>query len=706
MSTPQPDLPGNQRYDETEAFRALYEVAVASSGVLEPSKLASLLVTRLANLIDHPSLSAMLYWWRADAGILEGLASSDGREEKPIKPGEGVNGICFESGEALLLDDYASWDQALPWAVQRGTKSVAGFPLKINDRVIGVLGIRVLHSPLHFDDRIQRLASLMAALVGPALEAAELHARLEAAGTELNRKNEELERASRHKSEFLANMSHELRTPLSAIIGFADLLLDGADGDLSPDQFEDVSQIQVSGRHLLGLINDILDLSKIEAGRMTLELEVITIEPIVNQIVAALQPLAESKKLALVADLQAGSDQLVADPTRVRQVLTNLVSNAIKFTAEGSVTIRCERLDHELEISVTDTGIGIPTESIDRIFEEFVQADSSTSRRYGGTGLGLSISRRLIEMQGGSLGVDSALGEGSKFWFRLPVGPKSQTPSGSPEAILGAHFNGWRSQTHDLVLCIDDEESTRRVIVRRLQEADYQTVEASGAEEGLKLAKELHPAAITLDIMMPAMDGWTVLASLKADPLTKDIPVVIVSIVDGKEMAVELGASGYLAKPFTAKELVGSLRRVLPTLAGTSILCVDDEAAARTLLTRGLRQSKASVRVVESAAEAVLEIQREMPDAVVCDLTMPGMTGFELIGWIRQQPHLALMPVIVVSNRELSDEEIESLQGRIDRFIWKPDLRPGDLPATVRQAIGHLTTRPPIRTSIPAERMP
>ena len=503
----------------------------------------------------------------------------------------------------------------------------------------------------------------------------------------LREMNDQLRQASLVKSQFLANMSHELRTPLSAIIGFSDLLLEGVDGPLSPEQSDDIAEIRNSGGSLLGLINDILDLSKIEAGRMAIEIGRVEVADLVENVISSLRPLADQKGLRLDVQLDPAVHGLRADEIRARQVLTNLLANAIKFTAAGSVTVTSKAVLGEVEISVVDDGIGISAEAREVIFEEFRQADGSTTRQYGGTGLGLAICRRLIELQAGSIGVESELGAGSRFWFRLPAADRTSVAETGPTAGAESRFAG--SQTRDLVLVVDDEKSLRDLIVRRLAEAGFNTAEAASADEAVRLARELHPAAMTLDVMMPGADGWSVLDRVRRDPSLRDIPIIVVSIVEGREIALELGAFDYLSKPVDRLELLSSLERALPRLEGADILCVDDEPGSVDVVRRTLLAAGCTVRVAESGEEGLAAVDRAVPDAMFVDLMMPGMNGFELVARLRSRERLRGVPIIVLTAKELTPDDRATLSTHVDRIVAKSELRSADLCATVRQALGY-----------------
>jgi len=516
----------------------------------------------------------------------------------------------------------------------------------------------------------------------------------------LRETNTELRDASQLKSEFLARMSHELRTPLSAIIGFSEILLEGIDGELNTAQHEDVQLVNESGHSLLNLINDILDLSKVESGKMTLAAEPLDLAEMTLGVLQALKPLAQSRNLEVSSELPAGLPPALGDAVRVKHVITNLVANAIKFTREGSVCVRAETLDDKLRVSVEDTGIGIKAEALAFIFDEFRQAESGTTRDFGGSGLGLAIARKLVELHGGSIGVESEPGKGSRFWFTLPLASAASARATLPDLPVfdaGARVPG---QTTDLVLVIDDDDSVRRLMVRRLREAGFETAEAASATEGLTAARELHPAAVTLDIMLPDASGWAVLAHLKSDPMTRDIPVVVVSIIDGRETALDMGAVAYVGKPISPEQLVAAVGGVLPRLRGARILCVDDEPDTIEPVRKTLEAAGALVTVVASGEAALAEVAVNPPDVIFVDLLMPGLSGFELVVRLRARPGLESVPLIVLSARTLDTDDHLTLSGRADRVIAKAELRLADLNATVRQAMAH--RRQPTAASVPA----
>ncbi len=509
--------------------------------------------------------------------------------------------------------------------------------------------------------------------------------------SELQAANQELARANKLKSEFLANVSHELRTPLSAIIGFSQILLDGIDGPVTEEQQQDISQVNKSGQSLLALINQILDLSKIEAGKMDLTLERVDLPGLVNSVLESISPLAQEKGLRIDTRFRPGLPAVEADAGRLKQILINLLSNAVKFTERGHIEIQAQPSGRMVRIAVKDTGIGISAEAQRVIFEEFVQGDGSSTRRHGGTGLGLSIVRKLVEMHGGAITVLSEPGLGSTFMFTVPAWAAAQAVVGAPQRLPLRRPNQGLPGT--VILVVDDDASVRQLIARHLEQEGWRTVQASNAADALQLARESRPMLITLDIMMPDASGWWVLEKLKEDPQTAGIPVLVVTIVEDQRLVFALGASDYLGKPYDRGALIAKIHRLLPTLEGKRVLVVDDDPEARSMLTKILKEEHAEVAGASSGDEGMAMIAQVPPDLVLLDLMMPGMSGFEMVARLRAQPMSAGIPVMIVSAKELTAEDVLTLNGHIQRFVSKGTIEPEGLTNAVRQMLGQSKTQ-------------
>ena len=504
--------------------------------------------------------------------------------------------------------------------------------------------------------------------------------------SELQATNQELARANKLKSEFLANVSHELRTPLSAIIGFSQILLDGIDGPVNEEQLQDIVQVNKSGQSLLALINQILDLSKIEAGKMELTLERVALPGLITAVLESISPLAQGKGLRIDTRFAPGLPAVEADASRLKQILINLLSNAVKFTDRGHIEVIAQPSGRMVRIAVKDTGIGISTESQKLIFEEFVQGDGSSTRRHGGTGLGLSIVRKLVEMHGGAITVISEPGMGSTFTFTVPAWAAGQGAASPLQLRPLRRPNQGLPGT--AILVVDDDPSVRQLIARHLEQAGWKTVQASNATDALQLARESRPILITLDIMMPDASGWWVLEKLKEDPQTAGIPVLVVTIVEDQRLVFALGASDYLGKPYDRGALIAKIHRLLPELDGKRVLVVDDDPEARAMLAKILKEERAEVVVASGGAEALGMIAQASPDLVLLDLMMPGMSGFEVVARLRAQPAGASIPVMIVSAKELTADDVLTLNGHVQRFVAKGSIEPEGLTNAVRQLLG------------------
>jgi len=516
---------------------------------------------------------------------------------------------------------------------------------------------------------------------------------------QLERKNEEIEQerkralsANTAKSQFLANMSHELRTPLNAIIGYSEMLHEDAE-KMKLEQFiPDLKQINVAGKHLLILINDILDLSKIEAGKVELYLETFTVKHMINDVINTIQPLADKNKNKISIKISDSIDTMHTDLTKLRQTLFNLLSNACKFTNRGVITLTVDSENklagNRIIFRLSDSGIGMEPEQMRRVFEAFSQADTTTTRKFGGTGLGLAISRRFCEMLGGDIQVESIPGTGTTFIVNLPInGPMQQTTDQDNEDLpsrqladptearyskeMDPHPNGERRQRVSTVLVIDDDPTVHDLMRRYLTNEGFKVETALGGEAGLAKAKAIRPTVITLDVLMPGMDGWTVLRELKDDPILSHIPVIMLTMVDDMSMGYALGVTDYITKPVDRELLLASIRNTVRIRSTLPILVVDDDIGSRRLLKRMLELENWKVNEASNGRMALEMIKEDRPALILLDLMMPEMDGFKFIDELRKLDKNKRIPVIVLTARDLSETEHRLLKDHVKGILQK-----------------------------------
>ncbi len=607
--------------------------------------------------------------------------------------------------------------------------------------------------------------------------------------TLLERANKDLRELDKLKSTFLANMSHELRTPMNAIIGYTDLLMDGVDGPVNEDQEKSLRKVATNARHLLQLINDVLDISKIEAGKIKLNPKEIDLKWLVESVLPTFEPQMKLKGLRLVINIPDGLPLIYGDEDRIREVFINLLSNAVKFTLHGSITVSAQFSERGvrpgeppifMEICVEDTGIGIKEEDVGKIFDKFVQADLTTVRQYEGTGLGLSIARGLVSLHKGVIWATSKLGEGSKFCFTLPLkkemlekpaepvietriaealadyfekpaadflkepayagkpircweyircGQPSCPAYGSKEArcwlIMGTHCSGMKIAAYPekvdfckgceliqsivakpaedifdeskdsaggkkIVLAIDDNLDAID-IVRKYLGDDYNVVGLLSGEGAVEKAKEIKPVAITLDIMMPSKDGWQVLRELKDDSETQDIPVIVLSIVDDQRRGFSLGAAEYIIKPVAKDILLRKIKKLEKTAKIKRVLVVDNDPNTVRLIGNVLEEAEYQVTTAYNSEDAIKSIRDFRPDVIVLNLTMPE-TGFDVIEYLKTDKGVREIPLIVLTQRDLTEKEIDDLNGRIHGILNKVILSKEDLLQELRDTMDKMST--------------
>ena len=508
--------------------------------------------------------------------------------------------------------------------------------------------------------------------------------------------------ANQAKSAFLANMSHELRTPLNAIIGYSEMLQEIAEEEGQPDYIPDLKKINGAGKHLLELINGVLDISKIEAGKMDLYLETFEVSKLIEDVSAVIDPLAKKNGNALRLEIaEGGRGPIHADQTKLRQSLFNLLSNACKFTKNGQVTLAVERDadegdEQKIRFHVSDTGIGITEAQIGKLFQAFQQADSSTTKQFGGTGLGLVISRHCCRMMGGDITVKSELGYGTTFTLVLPVHvretPVPPAATSEQDEVTVDDVDIDLPPDARVILSIDDDPHTGELLRHNLRKLSFRIESASNGEDGLRRARELRPDAILLDVTMPGMDGWEVLTAIKSDPDLESIPVILLTMVEDRKMAFSLGAADYLMKPVDREQLAAALAKCVGPDTQRRVLIVDDSSDNRRLLRAMLEKQGWTVREAEHGREGLGALEQALSDAILLDLMMPVMDGFEFAEHLRRDERWRSIPVVVVTAKELSLQDRARLSGLVKGILERGGGEMTDVVDTVLQTLqGQLT---------------
>jgi signal transduction histidine kinase/CheY-like chemotaxis protein len=665
-----------------EELRILGEVIQAVNSTLDVDTVLSTIVAKAVQLsgtdagaIYVANNSREVFTLRATFGMTEAMISA--LEEQDVGSGLGTVAQAVARRAPVQVPDLSvgllSPTQEI--ILRSGYLALLVVPLLRADGIAGALVVRRVRAgafPAHTVDLLKTFADQSAV----AIQNANLF-------RELEEKSEQLEAASQHKSQFLANMSHELRTPLNAIIGLTEMMVAHAARFGTEKAAEPLRRVHRAGTHLLGLINQVLDLSKIEAGKLELSPELVPLLPLVDEVMGTARPLAEQNRNSLDIECADGIGTLNVDPMRLRQILLNLLSNACKFTNDGAVVLRVGRLVRDgrewVEFAVSDNGIGMTEVQVNKLFQEFTQGDSSTARNYGGTGLGLAITRKLCRMMGGDVTVASEPGKGSVFLARLPGSELPEAPGRA-----SADTEPAPSSSDNCILVIDDDATARELIADHLKAAGYSVVAASGGMEGLKRAKEIHPVAITLDVIMPDLDGWAVLAALRQDPVLSEIPVIMVTILDEKRRGITLGAAGHLSKPVAKERLLGLLRHFRLPGGPTRVLVVDDDADQRDRVRPWLEAQGWNVREAENGRRALASISEERPDVILLDMMMPDMDGFQVVAALQREPALRDIPVIVVTARDLSAADHERLSAGATTVLAKGSFQSTELVERIR----------------------
>ncbi|MCP4701438.1 MAG: response regulator [Gammaproteobacteria bacterium] len=513
------------------------------------------------------------------------------------------------------------------------------------------------------------------------------------------------EGANLAKSQFLSNMSHELRTPLNAIIGYSEILIEEAEETVADsgkpredaEEIFDLERIHSAGKHLLGLINDILDISKIEAGKVDIYNEVFDIAGMINDVSSTVHPLVKEKVNTLETVCAEDIGVMEADLTKIRQILLNLLSNACKFTEQGIIKLLVRKEPREgggvcCVLEVSDNGIGMTPEQQAKLFQAFTQADASTTRKYGGTGLGLAISKQFVEMMGGDIAVKSEAGKGTAFTVRLPESVGGEVYAKAAASIV-TETAPPDSDKDNTVLVIDDNPMVRNLLEHHLHALGYKTVMAKSGEEGLLLAREQQPDIITLDIIMPEMDGWAVLSTLKADEKLAGIPVIMLSLQEDQSVGYSLGASDYLSKPVDRKQLEMVLDKYQPHAATSAqVLVVEDDYTTQKMMKSLLTHAGWQVDLAENGRVALEQIEKKSPDLILLDLMMPEMDGFEFVSRLRQKPDFASIPIVVLTAKEITDEDRARLHNGVESVFRKGSFSQDELFAEMRSLLAVLSS--------------
>ncbi len=681
------DISDRKKFEETIRRRNEYLAASAEIGKLVTSTLdLNTIFARTVNLInerfgfyhaaifvvEETGFNAVL----KEATGAAGLELKKHQHSLPLDDRSVVGKVTSE-GNAVIVNNTVNNPLHKANPLLPETRAEAAIPLRVGSRVIGAIDIQSKSTDAFSEDEISVLQTL-ADQIAVAID--------NARSFELSQQAVmEMREIDRLKSQFLANMSHELRTPLNSIIGFSRVILKGIDGPVTELMQQDLTAIYNSGQHLLGLINDILDLAKIEAGKMELAFDEVNISDLVNSVMSTMSGLIKDKPIVMKKVLEPHLPSVRADAIRVRQVMINLLSNAAKFTEEGdiSVEVNMQRGDtgqNEIRISVTDTGPGISEKDQEKLFLPFSQVDASPTRKTGGTGLGLSICQQLINMHGGRIWVESATGKGSTFFFTLPLFRKEN------ELLL---------ETDKVILAIDDDSQVIGLYERYLNPQGYQVIPLTDPSRAVERARQLAPFAITLDIMMPGIDGWAVLETLKSDPITRNIPVIVCSIIEDLEKGFGLGATDYLVKPILEEDLVNSLDRLNSDGSIREVLVIDDNLDDLRLLGKMLNDDGRYKAVLAEGGRTGWNLisSGNPPHVIILDLFMPDMNGFQLLDKLQADKRLQDIPVIILSGMDVSSDQKKQLEEYGKQLLTKGSFNEKELLTYLQRALDRIKTK-------------
>ena len=692
----------------------LYDIAQAAAATENMNDFFGSIQSSLGKLINTKNFYIALYDSQSESVSFPYFIDEHDTAPNPRRLGKGINDYVIRSGKRLFADAHICQELEQQGFIENiGTPSALwlGAPLKLGETTIGAIVVQSYDDPQCYRktdiDILEFVSNQISQTIDRKQAQEKIRAQMSIIEESMNllaeTRDQALE-ASKTKSSFLANMSHELRTPLNAIIGYSEILLEEM-GDVGERAYaNDIEKIRTAGNNLLGLINDILDLSKIEAGRMELFIEEFDLQLLLKEINATIQPLVNKRSNTLTVKEPPTSILLRLDHTKVRQILFNLLSNSSKFTQGGEITlsVRTESsrtaTDRDTVIfSVKDTGIGMTAEQMTKLFKDFSQADSSTTRKYGGTGLGLAITKKFCELMNGSIEVHSIPGEGTTFTVTLPItieetGKTLPVPKNVNDALAAIVHPAGPS-----VLVIDDDVNVRELLTRLLIKEGYSPVSAGNGIEGLEIARKLLPKVVILDVMMPQKDGWAVLREMKDDPTLKSIPVIMHTVIDNRNLGFAIGAQDYLIKPVDHDTLIRTIKRYEQPARALHILVVDDEQDQREILSRILLKEGWEVRIADGGRSALALLEQSLPDVITLDLLMPTMDGFEFLKIVKENERWAHIPILILTSMDLNKTEYETLTKSAATILRKREFDPQQLLNILRryaQSTIHETVTP------------